>query len=124
MAKKPKELKKVIVRLGGEEKSFFTAVFRPLPFQQAEPVFSAKQFRQLLSDEKARILHTLRVKRPISLYALAKALGRDFKAVRQDVKLLEKFGLIRLVSEFDKNTKKKRLKPVLGAERLFVRIEI
>lgn len=124
MAKKLKGVKKVVVKLGGEEKSFFTTVFRPLPFQPGEPEFSVKQFRQLLSDEKARIMHVLRMKKPRSLYALAKLLGRDFKAVRQDTKLLEKFGLIRLVSEFDKKARKKRLRPVLDADKLLVRIEI
>ncbi|MCL6500472.1 MAG: HTH domain-containing protein [Candidatus Pacearchaeota archaeon] len=124
MANPAKGVKKVIVRIGGDEKSFFTTVFRPLPFTPPEPHFSVKQFRQLLSDEKARILHVLRAQKPKSLYALAKMLDRDFKAVRQDIKLLEKFGLIRLVSEFDKKTRKRRLRPVLDINTLYVRVEV
>lgn len=52
--------------------------------------------RKLLSNEKAKILYTLKNKKPKSIYNLAKILGRDFKSVSQDVKLLEKFGFIEL----------------------------
>ena len=34
--------------------------------------------RQLLSNEKARILDVIKTKKPVSIYALAKILGRDF----------------------------------------------
>ncbi|MEM4153149.1 MAG: HTH domain-containing protein [Candidatus Pacearchaeota archaeon] len=99
----------------------------PLPFEPKLPGFTGisfgiKEFRQLLSDEKARILATIKTKKPVSLYNLAKMLGRDFKAVRQDVKVLEKFGFIKLVSVKEKG--KKKLKPVLALDKLQVTIEI
>ena len=52
--------------------------------------------RKLLSNEKSKILHVLRSKKPGSIYALAKILKRDFKSVHQDIKLLERFGFIEL----------------------------
>lgn len=55
--------------------------------------------RQLLSNEKARILHTIKNKKPKSIYALAKILGRGFKSVSDDLKLLERFGFIEFTEE-------------------------
>ena len=52
---------------------------------------------------------------------MAKELRRDFKAVRQDLKLLEQFGLVRLIPE-DENGKK-RLRPVLEIDKFNVSIE-
>ena len=40
-----------------------------------------KLLRNLLSNEKSRILYVLKSKNPRSIYQLAKILGRDFKSV-------------------------------------------
>ena len=40
------------------------------------------------------LLKTLRINSPISVRSLAKELGRDYKNVHTDVKILEKIGLI------------------------------
>ncbi|MBM3233357.1 ArsR family transcriptional regulator [Candidatus Pacearchaeota archaeon] len=79
-------------------------------------------FRQLLSNEKARILHTLKTKKPGSLYHLAKLLGRDFKAVHEDLKLLERFGFIELI--FEKTGKRERIKPVVVIDTLNIKISV
>ncbi len=79
-------------------------------------------FRKLLSNEKARILHMLKTKKPSSVYSLAKILGRDFKAVYGDLKLLERFGFIEFVSE--KTGKRQRLKPILIIDTLQIKIQI
>lgn len=79
-------------------------------------------FRQLLSNEKARILHTLKTKKPSSLYALAKFLKRDFKAVFKDLKILERFGFVELVSE--KTGKRERLRPILAIDTLNITIRV
>ena len=78
--------------------------------------------RKLLTNQKARILHTLKTKKPESIYALAKLLKRDFKSVRDDVKLLERFGFL----EFHTNTKGKResLKPVLTVTEMQIILSI
>ncbi len=56
------------------------------------------ELRQLLSNERAKILHVVKDQEPESIYKLAKILKRDFKAVVKDLKLLEKFGFIKLTS--------------------------
>ena len=78
--------------------------------------------RQLLSDEKARILYTLRTKKPSSIYQLAKLLGRDFKSVRKDVELLRHFDLIRL--EKGEKGKRKMLKPVSNLDVLHIKLKL
>ena len=96
-------------------KDAFTSFFRHLKGEK-EKEFDFSEIsalRQLLNNEKARILHVIKHEKPSSLYALAKILKRDFKSVQQDVKLLEHFAFIRLISE--KSGKRNRLKPVLAA---------
>jgi predicted transcriptional regulator len=88
------------------------------PFRSSgdTPELSGVQdLRHLLSNEKARILFTIRAKEPGSIYELAKILGRDFKSVRKDVKLLQKFGLISLKSE---GKTRKKLKPSIALDEL------
>lgn len=81
-----------------------------------------KLLRSLLSNEKARILHILKSKNPKSIYSLSKMLKRDFKSVREDIKVLERFGFIEFHSE--KTGKRESLKPILVIDRLQVMIEI
>ena len=78
--------------------------------------------RQLLSNEKARILNTLKHEKPSSIYSLAKILNRDFKSVREDLKLLERFGFI----EFHrmKIGKRESLSPVLIINKMEILLNI
>lgn len=78
--------------------------------------------RQLLSNEKARILDTIKIQKPISIYDLAKKLKRGFKSVNDDVKLLERFGFIELVEE--KTKERIRHKPVLAVDNIVINIKI
>ncbi len=78
--------------------------------------------RQILSNEKARLLHICKTKQPSSIYQLAKLLGRDFKAVRQDIKLLEKYGFIELISSHKQG--RERLRPVVDADQVVITINI
>jgi predicted transcriptional regulator len=81
-----------------------------------------KLLRKLLSNEKSRILYALKTKNPKSIYALAKLLSRDFKSVRDDIKLLERFGFIEFHEE--KTGKRESLKPVLLIDKLEIIINI
>ncbi|MAH43593.1 hypothetical protein CL614_07810 [archaeon] len=72
--------------------------------------------RKLLSNEKSRILHILKSKKPKSIYGLAKLLGRDFKSVREDVKLLERFGFLEF--HLTKTGKREALTPVLSVDEI------
>lgn len=78
--------------------------------------------RQLLSNEKARILDVVKTQKPVSIYDLAKKLGRGFKSVNDDVKLLERFGFIELVEEATK--KRIRHKPKLVVESIIINVKI
>ena len=81
-----------------------------------------KLLRNLLSNEKSRILYTLKSKDPRSIYELAKILGRDFKSVREDIKILERFGFIEFHAE--KTGNRESLKPILVIDSLQIQIEI
>lgn len=78
--------------------------------------------RQLLSNEKARILNVIKNQNPNSIYELSKKLGRGFKSVNDDIKLLERFGFIELVEEKTKN--RKRYKPVLLIDTISIHFKI
>jgi len=78
--------------------------------------------RKILSNEKARILYTLKHKHPKSIYGLAKIIGRDFKSVHEDLKILERFGFIEFHST--KTGKREALTPVLTIDRLNIVISI
>ena len=78
--------------------------------------------RSMFSNEKARMLHVLKAKQPNSLYELAKILGRDFKSVRQDIRLLEELGFVEMIP-IHKGGREK-LKPLLVIDELDIKIEI
>jgi predicted transcriptional regulator len=78
--------------------------------------------RQALSNERAKILDVIKTQKPNSIYDLAKKLGRDFKSVSGDIKLLERFGFVRLVQEKTKN--RVRHKPSITADIITVHFKI
>ncbi len=78
--------------------------------------------RQLLSNEKARILHVIKTQKPQSIYDLAKKLDRGFKSVNDDVKLLERFGFIELIEEKTKN--RKRHRPEIVVDTITIHFKI
>lgn len=78
--------------------------------------------RQLLSNEKARIIHTIKTKHPNSIYELSKILGRSFKSVSDDIKLLERFGFIELIEEKNKN--RIRHKPKINIDTITIHFKV
>lgn len=78
--------------------------------------------RQLLSPEKARLIHAIKTEKPVSIYALAKKLGRGFKAVNDDLKLLERFGFIEFTEEKTKN--RKRHRPDVVVDSITINLKI
>lgn len=102
----------------------FSSVFRRFTGHKEE--YNHKDLsilRQLLSNEKARLLHVVKNKKPSSIYNLAKILGRDFKTVREEVLLLKKFGFLELV---ESKSKGKRIshKPVITASSINIIVRI
>jgi len=78
--------------------------------------------RQVLGNEKAKILSVIKLGKPNSLYDLAKKLNRNFKSVYEDSKLLQRFGFIELVEEKTKN--RKRLVPKIVSDTITIHIKI
>ncbi len=78
--------------------------------------------RQLLSNEKARILHVIKTQNPGSIYELAKKLGRGFKSVSDDIHLLERFGFIELIEEKTKN--RIRHKPEIVVDTITIHLKV
>jgi len=72
--------------------------------------------RKIFSKNRIKILHSIKNQKPESIYSLSKLLKRDVKAVRKDLKVLEKFGLLEYLSK--KKGKKQQLKPVLATDNL------
>jgi predicted transcriptional regulator len=118
MAEKTKTREITITDDGGTFNSFFK-IFKSEGNYDFEGI---AMLRQLLSNEKARILHTIKTKKPKSIYELAKLLKRDFKSVIGDVKFLEKFGFLDMISE--KSGNRERLRPVLAVDSLHIHFKI
>ena len=78
--------------------------------------------RQLLSNEKARILNVIKTKKPKSIYDLAKKLNRGFKSVNDDLKLLERFGFVELTEEKTKN--RIRHKPEVVVDSIIINVKL
>lgn len=78
--------------------------------------------RQLLNNEKARMLHVIKTQEPKSIYELAKKLKRNFKPVIEDIKLLERFGFIELTEEKTKN--RVRHKPEIIVDKIIINVSI
>ncbi|MEK6926828.1 MAG: hypothetical protein AABX11_00195 [Nanoarchaeota archaeon] len=119
MAKKSKTREINIVDKGGTFASFFKRMSGDSEDFDYEGISA---LRKILSNEKARLLHTIKTKSPNSIYQLARLLGRDFKSVSLDIKLLERFGFIEMISEH--TGKRERLKPILVLENLTINIKI
>jgi predicted transcriptional regulator len=61
---------------------------------------SIEAARNFLTRERLALLRAIRTHRPDSLYELAKIVDRDFKNVQEDIRLLERHGLVRIAKEF------------------------
>lgn len=90
--------------------------------QESYDFSSLAAVRQILSNEKARILHVIKSQKPISIYDLAKKLGRSFKAVHDDIKLLERFGFIELIEE--KTKQRLRYRPEIVVDKITLNIKM
>ena len=99
------------------------SIFKKSGFSKKDFDFSGIfALRQLLSNEKARILHVIKTQKPNSIYDLAKKLQRGFKSVNDDVKLLERFGFIQLIQE--KTKKRIRHKPEIAVDNIIINVKI
>jgi len=106
-----------------DDKGAFTSFFKRIAGEKSEYDFKGlASLRSLLSNEKARILHAIKLRNPKSIYHVAKIVQRDFKSVSEDIKMLEQFGFIDLVKE--KTGNRQRLKPVLIVDTIKIELKI
>lgn len=106
-----------------EESGAFNLFFKKIAGEKKDYDFEGlSALRKLLSNEKARLINVIKKKSPGSIYELAKLLGRDFKSVNEDIKLLERFGFIDMVSE--KTGNRERLKPVIVVDTIRINVNI
>lgn len=103
-----------------EKEGKFSSIFSRM--KSSKKTSEIGDLRNLLSNEKARLLHICKTKKPESIYKLAKLLGRDFKAVRHDIKILERFGFIELISSHKQG--RERLRPVIDADQVVITINL
>jgi len=114
-----KQIKEISISIT-EKEGAFSSIFNKIRGENKNSEISA--LRNLLSNEKARLLHIAKTKQPESIYKLAKLLGRDFKSVRHDIRILEKFGFIELISNHKNN--RELLRPVVDADQVIIKIDI
>lgn len=105
-----------------ESKGAFNLFKKPSTNKEGYDFSGISALRQVLSNEKARILDVIKNENPKSLYELAKKLGRNFKSVHDDIKLLERFGLIEIIEEKTKN--KIHHKPKLVTDSITIHLKI
>jgi predicted transcriptional regulator len=104
-----------------ESKGAFS-IFKKDSSQKSYDFSGIFDLRQLLSNEKARILHVIKTQKPQSIYELAKKLGKGFKTVNDNVKLLERFGFIELIEEKTKN--RTRYRPAIIVDTITINVKI
>lgn len=57
---------------------------------------SLEAARNFLTRERLGLLRTIKARRPRSIYELARMVGRDLKNVQEDIRILERHGLVRI----------------------------
>ena len=105
-----------------ESKGTFSAFYKKGISKKDYNFDGLSALRQVLSNEKARILDVIKTQKPGSIYELAKKLKRPFKRVVDDIKVLKRFGFIVLVKE--KVDGRIRHKPVIVVDSITIHINI
>lgn len=119
MVQKSKSIDILLVNSSGT----FENILKRIRFGSEQYDFkSLSELRRLISNQKLKILHTIKEKKPLSIYILAKLLGRDIKAVTSDLKLLSKFGLVEFVKE--NSGQRIRHRPIIATESLNISIKV
>lgn len=118
MAQKTKTREITIVDKSGTFQTFF----RRLTGEKEYDFEGIAALRRLLSNERARLISVIKTRRPSSLYALAKLLQRDFKAVSSDIELLKRFGFVEMIAE--KTGRRSRLRPLVVVDTVTIHIRL
>ena len=77
--------------------------------------------RKVLTEERLRILKTIKKAHPSSIYELAKILERDIKNTFDDVQYLAKVGLIELKKS---KVGREKITPVVNYDKILLEIPV
>jgi predicted transcriptional regulator len=86
----------------------------------ARPV-SVATAREMLTDERLRLLRAIRKEQPPSMAELARLVGRTAEAVKADLDVLARVGVVTLESP---TTKSQVRAPRVGYDRVEIRMEL
>lgn len=89
------------------------------PVKEPEIYFTSfESFRKALTPKRLELLHTIRIKKPSSLHELARITKRDIKNVAEDVKYLERIGLV------EKKAENKKTTPIVKFDKIALEIAV
>ena len=89
----------------------------------ATVITSLEAARNLLTPSRLALLRAIRNRRPGSIYELAKIVSRDLKNVQQDLRILERHGLVRMTRRRGVGKRKVRIpRAMFGAIQLKIAI--
>ncbi|OGL43919.1 MAG: hypothetical protein A2W05_05830 [Candidatus Schekmanbacteria bacterium RBG_16_38_10] len=89
------------------------------PVKEPEIYFTSfEAFRKALTPKRLELLHTIRIKKPSSLHELARITKRDIKNVAEDVKYLERIGLV------EKKAENKKTTPIIRYDKIALEIAV
>ena len=117
-------IKSIEQRLG-DFSDTFEAVRAGRRMRRREGVYftSLEAARNLLTPSRLALLRAIRRKRPGSMYELANIVGRDLKNVQQDLRILERHGLVRMTRSRGTGKRKVRIpRALFGAIQLKIAI--
>ena len=78
--------------------------------------------REFLTPKRLEILRCVKEKKPQSVYALAKLLGRGFPSVLRDIEILHKHGLVKLPKA--KKSPRRAIAPCVDYDAIDIRIAL
>ena len=80
-----------------------------------------KTLRSILTPARVELMHVIRIKNPESVYELAKMTNRKWRAVANDIKILNTAGLVKL----DKKEEPREIvKPSVNFNRMNIGVSI
>ena len=82
---------------------------------------SIEDFRKFLTPNRIELLSFIRIKKPSSIYQVAKDLHRDRKNVSKDIKLLSDLGFVELKEE---HKKRDHIRPIVAFDRVNLGIDL
>lgn len=89
------------------------------PVKEPEIYFTSfEAFRKALTPKRLELLHIIRTKKPSSLHELARITKRDIKNIADDVKYLERVGLV------EKKAENKKITPIIKYDKIALEIAV